>query len=103
TIGENSIIGAGAIVVSSIPANCVAVGNPARVIKELDPNETFTIRAHAYADPGRLAREFIRWEQQIPRTCDPEGHGRIFFIVRVSFGHPFAQLSIAGNLATEVR
>jgi acetyltransferase-like isoleucine patch superfamily enzyme len=65
TIGENSIIGAGAIVVSSIPPNCVAVGNPARVVRQLDPNETFTTRAHWYADPARLAREFIRWEQAV--------------------------------------
>ena len=58
-------MGAGAIVVSSIPANCVAVGNPARVVKELDPNETFTTRAHFYADPARLAREFMLWEQAV--------------------------------------
>ena len=35
TIGDNSVIGAGAIVTKSIPANCVAAGNPARVIREL--------------------------------------------------------------------
>jgi maltose O-acetyltransferase len=35
TIGENSIIGAGAVVTKDIPANVVAVGNPARVIREL--------------------------------------------------------------------
>jgi acetyltransferase-like isoleucine patch superfamily enzyme len=65
TIGENSIIGAGAIVVTSIPANCVAVGNPAKVVRTLDPNETFTTRAHWFADPVRLAREFVRWEQAV--------------------------------------
>lgn len=65
TIGENSIVGAGAIVVDDIPANCVAVGNPARVVKQLDPKETFTTRAHWYADPQRLAREFVRWEQAV--------------------------------------
>ena len=37
TIGENSIIGAGGVVTRSIPANSIAVGNPARVIKYLDP------------------------------------------------------------------
>lgn len=35
TIGDNSIIGAGSVVTKDIPANVVAVGNPARVIKEL--------------------------------------------------------------------
>lgn len=35
TIGENTVIGAGSVVTRSIPANCVAVGNPCRVIKKL--------------------------------------------------------------------
>lgn len=35
TIGENSIIGANAVVTKSLPKNCVAAGNPARIIKEL--------------------------------------------------------------------
>jgi len=34
TIGENSVIGAGSVVTKDIPANVVAVGNPARVIRE---------------------------------------------------------------------
>lgn len=33
-IGDNSIIGAGAVVVSDIPSNVVAVGVPAKVIRE---------------------------------------------------------------------
>lgn len=33
TIGENSIIGAGAVVTQNIPKNCIAVGVPAKVIK----------------------------------------------------------------------
>lgn len=35
TIGDNSVIGAGSVVVRDIPANVVAVGNPARVIKSI--------------------------------------------------------------------
>ncbi|MDB5288275.1 MAG: hypothetical protein JWR05_3224 [Mucilaginibacter sp.] len=35
TIGENSIIGANAVVTKSIPKNSVAVGNPAKVIREI--------------------------------------------------------------------
>ncbi len=36
TIGENSIIGSGSVVTKDIPDNCMAVGNPARVIKTID-------------------------------------------------------------------
>ncbi len=63
TIGENSIIGAGAIVVDSVPPNCVAAGNPARVVKTLDPEEALTTRAAFFSDPVKLARDFVEWEQ----------------------------------------
>ncbi|MDD2402752.1 MAG: sugar O-acetyltransferase [Clostridia bacterium] len=33
TIGSNTVIGAGSVVTKDIPANCVAVGNPCRVVK----------------------------------------------------------------------
>lgn len=36
TIGKNSIIGAGSVVNRSIPDNCIAVGNPCKVIKYFD-------------------------------------------------------------------
>ena len=36
TIGQNSIIGAGSVVTSSIPENVVAAGNPAKVICTLE-------------------------------------------------------------------
>jgi maltose O-acetyltransferase len=36
-IGENSVIGAGAVVTRDIPPNVVAVGNPARVIRVIEP------------------------------------------------------------------
>lgn len=36
TIGKRSVIGAGSVVCRSIPADCVAVGNPCRVIKTID-------------------------------------------------------------------
>lgn len=34
-IGENSVIGAGSVVTKDIPANVVAVGNPARIARHL--------------------------------------------------------------------
>ena len=36
TIGEQSIIGANSVVTKDIPANCIAVGNPCSVIKQID-------------------------------------------------------------------
>lgn len=35
TVGENSIVGAGAVVTKSVPPNTVVAGVPAKVIKEL--------------------------------------------------------------------
>ncbi|WP_418892364.1 acyltransferase [Limibacterium fermenti] len=34
TIGDNVIVGSGSVVTKNIPSNCIAAGNPARVIKE---------------------------------------------------------------------
>lgn len=57
TIGENSIVGAGAVVVKSIPPNTVAAGNPARVVKKLDSARPMTTRKKWYANPERLQRD----------------------------------------------
>jgi acetyltransferase-like isoleucine patch superfamily enzyme len=35
TIGRNAVIGAGAVVTKDVPDYCVAVGNPARVVRDL--------------------------------------------------------------------
>ena len=35
TIGDNSVIGAGSVVTKDIPANCVAMGVPCKVIREI--------------------------------------------------------------------
>jgi len=59
TIGDNRVIGAGAGVASDIPANVVAAGNPARVIKHLNPRKRM------------LKREFLfrkgnfYWQNQV--------------------------------------
>jgi maltose O-acetyltransferase len=36
TIGDNSVIGAGSVVTRDIPANVVAVGSPARVVRSIE-------------------------------------------------------------------
>ena len=58
-IGDNSVVGAGSVVTSDIPANVVAAGNPARVVKELNPRRRM------------LKREFLfrngdfYWQNQV--------------------------------------
>lgn len=39
SIGDNTVIGAGAVVTHDIPANVVAVGNPARVLRQIGPQD----------------------------------------------------------------
>jgi lipopolysaccharide O-acetyltransferase len=39
TIGKNSIIGAGSVVTKDVPENCIAVGNPASVVKKWNEKE----------------------------------------------------------------
>ena len=67
SIGENSIIGAGAVVVNAIPSNCIAAGNPAQVVRHLDPDESFTTRKqwfakgpHLFSEMDQLDRDMLR-------------------------------------------
>jgi serine acetyltransferase len=65
TIGENSIVGAGSIVVSDVPDHSIAAGNPARVIGQLDPKETYVSRSAVFADPHAYFREMRKVEDQL--------------------------------------
>jgi len=58
TIGENSIVGAGAVVLKDVPANVIVGGNPAVVVKELDREQTMKTRAQWLSRPEILAAEF---------------------------------------------
>lgn len=64
TIGENSIIGAGAVVTRSVPANVIAAGNPATVVRKLDPDLPRVKRANWFADPQKLAAEIDAIDQK---------------------------------------
>ena len=63
-VGRNSIIGAGAVVTSDIPDNVIAAGNPARVVRDLDPEEPIVTRAEWFKDRDGLKKEieYIEWE-----------------------------------------
>lgn len=39
TIGDNTVIGAGSVVTKDIPANVVAVGNPCKVLREINKHD----------------------------------------------------------------
>lgn len=39
TIGDNTVIGAGSVVTKDIPANCIAAGNPCKVIRMIDERD----------------------------------------------------------------
>lgn len=41
TIGRGTVIGAGSVVTKDIPDNCVAVGNPCRVIRQINEEKSF--------------------------------------------------------------
>lgn len=39
TIGDNTVIGAGSVVTKDIPSNVVAVGNPCRILREINEHD----------------------------------------------------------------
>ena len=54
TIGDNSVIGAGSVVTKDIPANVIAVGNPAKVLREINEHDKeyyFKDKRIDYTDP----------------------------------------------------
>jgi serine acetyltransferase len=63
TIGENSVIGAGSVVTRDIPANVVAAGNPARIVKQLNPKRRMLTRAWLFDE----ARQYHFTQDQIDR------------------------------------
>lgn len=50
TIGENSIVGAGSVVTQDVPDNVVVAGNPAKVVKTLNPRRRMLTRAFLFQD-----------------------------------------------------
>ncbi|MFZ5571872.1 MAG: acyltransferase [Thermodesulfobacteriota bacterium] len=82
TIGRNSIIGAGAVVVGDIPPNTVAAGNPARVVKDLDTREKFVTREHFFSDPESLNRQIDELDRAMLTGNTLRGWMRALFFPR---------------------
>lgn len=58
TIGDNSVIGARSVVASNIPANAIAAGNPAKVVRTFDPSDIKRDRMDLFADAPAVHRFF---------------------------------------------
>jgi acetyltransferase-like isoleucine patch superfamily enzyme len=56
TIGQNSIVGACAVVTRDVPDNVVVAGNPAKIVKHLDAEKGFETRADFFKDPVALEK-----------------------------------------------
>jgi acetyltransferase-like isoleucine patch superfamily enzyme len=68
TIGENSVIGAGSVVVNDIPPHSVAAGNPAKIVKHLDPDEAFITREQWFADPAGIFKQHNQLDRYFLRN-----------------------------------
>lgn len=59
-IGENTRVGAGSVVVESLPANCTAVGVPAEVVKQEKKSTSDTLLNHGdLPDPLHVLRDRV--------------------------------------------
>lgn len=82
TIGENSVIGAGAVVANDIPPNCLAAGVPAKPIKYF--KSTPTSEEKVPSKPNML---YVKC-----KTCRSE-----FWSAIICEKHTFAALDLHGN------
>lgn len=72
TIGKNSIVGAGSVVVSDVEPNTIVGGNPARTIKQLDPDRELTKRHDWFLKPSGINEEIDALDRKML-------HGNTFF------------------------
>ena len=58
TVGDNSVIAARSVVTRDVPANVIVAGNPAKVVRELDPQRELVTRMDYFSDPRSLEEFF---------------------------------------------
>ena len=76
-IGNNSIIGANSVVSKNIPENCVAAGNPARVLSSLEEFKTknfdLTKRSKVFGKEYRFSRQMTKEKKEELKRATQHG------------------------------
>ena len=65
SIGRNSIVAAGSVVVKPVPDNVVVAGNPARVVKSLEAETEKRTRRDGFAVHAGWSAELDAWDQAL--------------------------------------
>ncbi|MFN2327888.1 MAG: acyltransferase [Chromatocurvus sp.] len=65
TIGDNSIVGARSVVTRDVPANVIIAGNPAQIVRQLDPQRMLRTRMDYFADPAGTAAFFDAVDREV--------------------------------------
>lgn len=93
-IGEHAMVGAGAVVTKSVPANAVVVGNPARITGYVNMNTVKKINTYALADKETILQTNVKGVviSKIPYASDIRGdlsymeyQKQVPFVVKRSF------------------
>lgn len=67
TIGENSVVAAGAVVVEDVPDNCVVGGNPAKIIKRLNPNKRKLTREILFSGSAEDPEHYLKNQLELDK------------------------------------
>ncbi len=65
SIGQNSIIGAGSVVVKPVPPDVIVAGNPARVVRKLDSETERITRSQWFTRHAYLSKELDVWDKAL--------------------------------------